>query len=138
MVLFKFRNEYFCLMMNFSDVMDTIRIKSDSIKLKLIVTTGKDNDQFVTISPSIMVSGYGSSEEEAKRSFEHNVHLFCTDLMELSKETREDYLLKLGFSKLKFRNKNFSKLYVDEKGVLQGFEPVTIRTSLVKTTEKIV
>jgi hypothetical protein len=124
--------------MDFKDISDTIRIKSNSINLNLMVTSGIDHGHFVIISPSIMVSGYGSSEEEAKHSFEHNIHLFCKEIIELAKDKRDAYLLKLGFSKNLFRTKNYSKLYVDENGVIQGLDPDTIKSSIVKTTEVIV
>lgn len=123
--------------MNFQEIKDTIRIKTNSIILNLLVTSGKDGNHFVVISPSIMVSGYGETEEDAKISFEHNVHLFCKEVMELPKEKRDSYLLKLGFSKMQLRTKNYSKLYVDENGVLQGLIPETIKTSIVKTTELV-
>jgi hypothetical protein len=123
--------------MDFLDIKDTIRIKSNSIVLNLLVTSGKDSNYFVIISPSIMVSGYGNTEDEAKQSFEHNIHLFCKEILDLSKDNRDAYLLKLGFTKKQFRTKNYSKVYIDENGVLQGLDPETIKTSIVKTTELI-
>jgi hypothetical protein len=54
--------------------------------------------------------------------------------MKLSNEQREMELTKLGFSKVKFHTKNYSKSYVDENGVLQGFEHGTLKTSILEAT----
>jgi hypothetical protein len=54
--------------------------------------------------------------------------------MKLPHEQRELELVKLGFAKVKFQNKNYSKSYVDENGVLQGFEAGTLKTSMLEAT----
>lgn len=117
---------------NFTEIREYIRIKGGKINIKLLTASGKDGDFFVTISPTLLVSGYGENENEAIKSFEHNLELFCKDLLGLSKEDRDLYLFKLGFAKEKFKTKNFSKLYVDENGVLQGLEPSTVKTSVLE------
>ncbi|WP_395067054.1 hypothetical protein [Flavobacterium sp.] len=119
---------------NFNDIIETVRIKESSISIKAIVATGKEGEHFVAISPAILVSGYGNSKEEAHQSFQENLRLFCEDLMKLTNELREIELTKLGFAKVKYHNKNYSKSYVDENGVLQGFEPGTLKTSMLEAT----
>ena len=119
---------------NFTEIRESLRIKAGKINIKVLTASGKDGDSFVIISPTLLVSGYGSNEEEAKESFQHNIKLFCKDFLELSTEQRDSYLRKLGFSKEKFRTKNFSKLYVDENGVLQGLEQSTLKTSMLEAT----
>jgi hypothetical protein len=119
---------------NFNDIIETVRVKENTISIKAIVATGKEGNHFIAISPSILVSGYGNSKEDAQQSFQENLELFCQDLMKLSNEQREIELKKLGFAKVKFHNKNYSKSYVDENGVLQGFEPGTIKTSMLEAT----
>ncbi len=119
---------------NFNDIIETVRIKGDTISIKAIVATGKEGNQFIAVSPAILVSGYGNSKEEAQQSFQENLELFCQDLLELTNEKREEELVKLGFAKVKYHNKNFSKSYVDENGVLQGFEPGTLKTSMLEAT----
>lgn len=119
---------------NFTEIREFIRIKGDKINIKVLTASGKDNDTFVIISPALLVSGYGSTEVEAKESFEHNMELFCKDFLDLPIEQREKYLKTLGFAKEKYRNKNFSKIYVDENGVLQGLEQSTLRTSILEAT----
>lgn len=121
--------------MKTSDLQDSIRLNHNNIQLKLVVSSGKENDIFVMLSPSIMVSGYGNSEEEARSSFEHNLHLFCKDFLNLNREQREAYLIKLGFEKARLRRKNYSKLYVDQNGMLQELDANTVKTSMFETTE---
>lgn len=113
---------------------ETLRIKGDLLQLSVVVAEGKDGDHFVAISPTLQVSGYGQSELEAREAFDDNMNTFCEDLLSLSPEKRILELIKLGFSKQKYRNKNYSKAFVDENGVLQDFEPGTLKTSLVTAT----
>jgi len=120
--------------LNFKDIKETVRIKGNRLSIKILAATGKEGDYFVTVSPSLLVSGYGSTEEDAKQSFEENLRLFCEDFMKLNQPLRESELIKLGFSKVKFHNKDYSKAYVDENGVLQGFEPGTLRAAMLEET----
>jgi hypothetical protein len=117
---------------NFTEIRESLRIKEGKINIKVLTASGKDGDSFVIISPTLLVSGYGSNEIEAEESFLHNMELFCKDFLELSIDQRESYLRSLGFSKEKFRTKNFSKLYIDENGVLQGLEQSTLKTSILE------
>jgi len=119
---------------NFTEIREFIRLKGDKLNIKVLTASGKDGDSFVIISPTLLVSGYGSNEIEAKESFQHNMELFCKDYLDLTSEQKENYMRKLGFSKEKYRNKNFSKLYVDENGVLQGLEQSTLKTSMLEAT----
>ncbi|MCZ8145886.1 hypothetical protein [Flavobacterium sp.] len=106
---------------------DTLRIKGGVLSVEVTVISGKDGEHFVSIIPSLMISGYGSTEQEAMDSLDENMETFCEDFMKLSNEQRKAELIKLGFSKVPYHTKNFSKLYVDENGLLQGLENVTIK-----------
>ena len=117
---------------NFTEIKEFVRVKGNKLNIKVLATSGKEGDSFVVISPSLLVSGYGDSELLAKESFKHNIELFCQDFMLLTAEQKEIQLKKLGFAKEKFKNKNFSKFYVDEKGILQGLETSTIKTSMLE------
>ena len=119
---------------NFTEIRESLRIKRGKINIKVLTASGKDGEYFVIISPTLLVSGYGSSETEAKESFQHNMELFCKDFLELSAEQKDDSLRKLGFAKEKFNTKNFSKLYVDENGALKGLEQSTLKTSMLEAT----
>jgi len=104
-----------------------LRIKGRKLTIKATVISGKDGEHFVSIIPSIMVSGYGSTEEEADASLDENVETFCEDFLKLDLEHQQAELRKLGFTKVKYRTKNFSKLYVDEDGLLQGLKDVSVK-----------
>lgn len=116
------------------DIIETIRIKGGAIRLGVFMARGKDGDFYVNICPSLHVSGYGKTPKEARESFEENLRLFCEDLLSLSKEKRDKELISLGFSKSRFRTKNFSKTYIDQDGVLQNFEPGTVETTMLTET----
>ena len=120
--------------LNFKEIKETIRVKKNTLHIKLFSLSGKEDDHCVTISPVLNVSGYGNKEQEAKESFEENLRLFCDDFLKLNQIERELELFKLGFSKVKFHNKDYSKVYVDENGVLQGFDAGTIKTAILKET----
>lgn len=105
---------------------ETIRIKGDVLTVVTTVISGKDGDHFVSFVPSLMISGYGATEQEAMDSLDENMETFCEDFMKLNKDQRKLELTKLGFSQVPYHTKNFSKLYVDETALLQGLENVTI------------
>jgi len=106
---------------------DTFRIKGGDLTLEATVVSGKEGEHFVSIIPSLMISGYGATEQEAIDSLDENVETFCEDFIKMSSEQRKAELIKLGFSKVPYHRKNFSKLFIDENGLLQGLENVTIR-----------
>ena len=114
---------------------DTIRIKGSSITVEATVISGKDGDHFVSIVPSLMISGYGATEQEATDSLDENMETFCEDFIKLNPEQRKSELIKLGFSQVPYHSKNFSKLYVDENGLLQGLENVTIKKNKSENLE---
>lgn len=116
------------------DIKESIRIKENSFTIKVMTFTGKDGDYFVSVSPALLVSGYGATEEEANESFTDNLKTFCDDLRRLSPEKRIAELRKLGFTQERYHHKNYSKAYVDENGVLQGLEPTTLKTSMLEAT----
>lgn len=106
---------------------DTLRIKGGVLIIEATVISGKDGEHFVSILPSLMISGYGNTDKEAMDSLDENMETFCEDFMKLNSEQRKSELIKLGFSQLPYHSKNFSKLFVDENGLLQGLENVTIK-----------
>jgi hypothetical protein len=119
---------------NFTEIKETIRIKQGKIRINVITASGKDGEHFIVVTPSLLVSGYGNTSEEAQQSFKHNMVLFCKDLLALNHDVRDAELRKLGFVQEKLATKNFSKAYVDENGVLQGLEPNTKKVSMLEAT----
>ncbi len=104
------------------NVQETIRIHKNIVTMKVVVIMGKDGDYFVALAPSVNVSGYGKTKEEARQSFGENAETFLLDIMSLDKLQRDKELSKMGFRKEVFKNKNYSKVYIDENGELQNFE----------------
>lgn len=120
-----------------TDLKEFVRIKNSVISVGTFIASGKDGEYYVMVAPTIQVSGYGSTEAEAEESFQENLELFCKDILKLSKDKREEYLYSLGFTKERFKTKNFSKLFVDSNGILQGFDAGTLKTSFVEATESV-
>jgi hypothetical protein len=113
---------------------ETIRINKGNMNVKVVRVTGKEDGIWVCFAPSIRVSGYGSTKEEAYESFDENMNLFCGDLMALTQTDREHQLRILGFQKERFKHKNFSKTYVDKNGELQNFEVGTLEKNILEAT----
>lgn len=112
---------------NSDNTVDSIRIKGDKILLKFTAISGMSGDYFLFLVPSLNISGYGTTEQEALAFLEVEAQLFCEDLSEMKIQDREQYLISLGFSPEKFHSKNFSKAFVDDNGVLQNFEAGTTK-----------
>lgn len=114
------------------EVEEHIRIKGAFATFKFVIARGKEGDYYVVVAPSVLVSGYATTEEDARQAFDENVETFFNDLMQLNSEQRKLELRKLGFQQEKFHTKNFSKVYVDKDGVLQGIEPETLEISTLE------
>lgn len=101
-----------------------IRIKGDEVSFTVRVVSAKDGDFFVHYIPSINLSAYGETKEEAKQSLSHNIQMFALDLLSLSPKNLDREMLKMGFKKERLNRKNFSRLVVDGNGELKdlGFE----------------
>ncbi len=111
-----------------------LRVNGRKISIGAVQLSGKEGNHYVVVIPSLCVSGYGSTEKEAHESVKENLDLFCEDLLSLSKHEIENELTKLGFKKELLKNKNFSKVYVDGKGILQNFEEGTVNKTILETT----
>ena len=81
-----------------------------------------DNGHHIAYMPSLNLTGYGDSEEEAKELLmDHVVKDFLDGLFTLPKSQIVEELKKLGWEKSQFFDKEFSKSYVDIDGVLREF-----------------
>lgn len=117
-----------------NNAVEFIRIHHKKINIGGVQISGKEDGYYVIIMPSFRLSGYGITEEEAKKSFEHNFKVFCEDLISLSRHEMENELSTLGFKKEILKNKNFSKVYIDVNGILKNFEEGTAKTSVLETS----
>lgn len=68
------------------------------------------------------MSSYGKTLDEAKQGFEENILTFVEDLLDLEIGIRNKVLREMGWNKAKILRKQFSKVFVDKYGVLQGLE----------------
>jgi hypothetical protein len=118
----------------FENRVEFVRVNGGKISIGAVQISGKEGDHYINLLPSLFISGYGSTPQESQKSLKHNIDLFCEDLLNLSRHEIEKQLLKLGYKKEILKNKNFSKVFIDEKGVLQNFEEGTVNISVMETT----
>lgn len=111
---------------------DTIRIKEGKINMSVLVHSGKQGDFYISYCPSLNVSGYGKTIEEAEDFLQVEMRVFCEDLFVMASDERENFLLSLGFKREKFKSKNFSKAYVDKDGKLRDFEEGTLESKIIE------
>lgn len=108
------------------DQTEFFRFKGQSITLGLRVFGGKDGDVFLLYTPSLGITAYGDDEEEAKKNMDHQMNLFCDDFFALNSTKKDLALKQLGWQKVKYHNKNYSKSFIDTNGVLQNFDKGTM------------
>lgn len=118
--------------MNQIEDKEYIRISDTVLEMSIITFGGKDGDYFIQYSPSLRISGYGKTPQEAEESMRVSIEAFALDLKKLSVKKRETVLNSLGWSKERFKSKNFSHAYIDKEGVIQG---LGLELEDVRTTE---
>ena len=101
---------------------DFIRISPKGLTAEISVVTFQENDFIVTLCPSLYISGYGRTEDESREMFEEALKDYLITLKSLQKNQIEAELKKYGFTVRKINQKNFSKSFVDQNGLLQGFD----------------
>ncbi|WP_456867902.1 hypothetical protein [Galbibacter sp. BG1] len=110
-----------------------LKLTHDGLKGKLLNFTGKSGEYWVSIIPSLNVSGYGDTEKEAIKDLEYNLKVLCDDLFKLSQGQRDAELKNLGWSRNKFFKQQYSSAYVDDKGVLQNFDsPKQVKKTILE------
>jgi len=83
----------------------------------------KDGKYFVAYIPSLDMTGYGDSENEAVDMLKDVMDDFFSDLIKLSLSDIDKELAKYGWNHSKIFKKQFSnRAHVDKGGVLKGFE----------------
>lgn len=107
---------------NFPYEVEQLKVSNTSVSIRINLLTGKEGDFWVCLSPSLNVSGYGSSKKEARASFNENIAVFCEDLISLDTSLRNKILRELGWKQKKYLKKQFSKAFVDKDGILQNLE----------------
>ena len=100
---------------------ENLKVSPTGLIGRLNAFSGEQGEFWVSIIPSLNVSGYGKTEDEANESLKENLQVFCEDLFSINEVQRKMELTKLGWEPNKFFKKKYSKAYVDENGVLQNF-----------------
>jgi hypothetical protein len=101
---------------------ETIALNPKGLRAVVNVMTGIENDTWVFFCPSLNVSGYGPTKDEAMASFDHNLEVLMHDLFNSKLEDRVKYIKCLGWKQDKFFNKQYSKAYIDKDGQLKNLE----------------
>jgi predicted RNase H-like HicB family nuclease len=100
---------------------EKLTLKPDELAGCFKSYTGESGDFWVSIIPSLNVSGYGETAEEAQQDLKDNLNIMLEALFEVSELERHLELKKLGWVNNRMFKKKYSKAYVDENGVLQNF-----------------
>ena len=96
--------------------------------------SGKSGEYWISLIPSLKVSGYGNSEEDSLEDLRYNLNIFCDDLFGLDRIKRQLELQKLGWSQSAIFKKKFSAAFVDKEGVLRNFDhPEQVKDSILQT-----
>jgi len=116
------------------DIEETLTLAAHSLKASLKCYTGQQGEYWVSVIPSLNVSGYGKTEQESVEDLNYNSNLFCDDLFSVSEEQRRGELNRLGWVINKIYKKRYSKSFVDENGILQNFDfPEKVKRTLLAT-----
>lgn len=115
-----------------SNQKDTLRIKGGHLDMSVSVFSGRQGEFFLAYCPSLNISGYGKTEMEAEDFIKIEIEVFCEDLLGMSSDEKENFLLSLGFKQERFKKKNFSKAYVDEGGKLRDFDEGTLERKILE------
>lgn len=91
---------------------------------------GKDGDYFVSKIPSLNLSSFGDTEEEAKMFMKHALDDYFETMFEGTEENLFKDLTSVGFVRDKIFNKRLhhkelSSSFIDGNGLLQGFDDPT-------------
>lgn len=103
-------------------ITEQLKLSNRDIFIRINRIIGQKGDSWVVYSPSLEVSGYGATKEEAMETFELDMDGFVESLFQMSKKEQLSFLRELGWKKSRFFNKQYSKAYVDKDGLLQDMD----------------
>ncbi len=85
---------------------DSLILNKSGVKGKVLNFTGESGEHWISIIPSLDVSGYGNSEFNAIQDLKYNLDIFFKDLFNLSENRRDIELKKWAGIKIKFSKRN--------------------------------
>jgi len=104
---------------------DFIRIHYTKRKIEAGLTifryTDKDTRQIVLYVPGLELTAYGETNEKAEEMMRFSLEDAATHLLKLSSKNLATELRELGWKQDTFRNKEYSKSFVDANGELKNF-----------------
>jgi len=105
---------------------DLIRINKNRItaELSMLKFIDKDTKQYVFVLPAFDISGYGETEEKALEMLKFVLNEVNNQIITSSQKDRTTFFEGLGWKHAIFKNKEFSKAYIDIDGNLQNFNAV--------------
>jgi hypothetical protein len=107
------------------DGLRVVRKNDDSVNFTGNLTVYKfiDNDtaQHLFYLPSLNLTAYGETEEKAQEMLKFCIADLFDILGSMNPKQRDLQLLNLGWRQNPFKNKSFSKAYIDPQGLLQNF-----------------
>jgi hypothetical protein len=109
---------------------DSIRIKRGRGKGKISATLlhfifqDKDTSQYIILVPSLDISAYGETKEKAVEMMNYTVSSYLRALAGLTPKFFQAELSQFGWKQNKLKHKEYSKIFVDREGELNGFNAV--------------
>ena len=108
------------------DKPDSLRINKNKkeILANLSAFIIEDGESIISVIPSLSISGYGLTVEDAHEMAFEGVHDYLESLSKLSSKELEAELLKYDWHKKSpLKNKEYSNsAYIDKEGVLQNLD----------------
>jgi len=82
----------------------------------------QDGEFIVVYCPSLNITGYGKTVDEAESMFKDSINDYFESLMVLKKEAIDSELSLLGWDHGYFAKRYENKAFIDKQGVLKNFE----------------
>lgn len=98
--------------------------KRITASLTRFVFRDKDTNLYVSIIPSLSLTGYGATKKKAYEMLKFSLDDYNTFLINLSPNKMAGELKRLGWIKNKLKNKDYSRAYVDINGELKEFNVI--------------
>jgi hypothetical protein len=114
-------------------ISESLHVAGNSANGKFLSLTGQSGNHWASVIPSLKVSGYGNSAEEAQKDLKYNLDIFFEDFFALNKDEREVALRELGWQREKIFKKRYTGPFINQEGALQNFNiPEDVQKSVLE------
>lgn len=104
---------------------DSLHINANRSRIRGYITVlkfiDKDTKQWVCFAPSFDLSSYGETQEKAITMLKGSLVELFKNFVEMPPNQLQAELHQMGWKKNRFRNKDFSRAFVDADGNLNNF-----------------